>query len=245
MKVDPGRLKADFLKRRRAVAEAARLSRLQPSLLQYDYLLLRYLSDNMSDLLHLIPNKLRSGLALDVGSGRAPYAALLVERGLEVRSLDSDGTLRPHYVADIEESGLPDNSFDVVLCTEVLEHCRRPWRAVQEVARILKPGGFAAFSAPHVWFYHPHPRDNFRFTAEGLSSLCEESHLEVVQILSAGGSAACFCQIVNFLMFGVTGRLGAPLFLCVNLLGRLLDLIATNQLFCLNFCCLTRKPVGE
>ena len=36
---------------------------------------------------------------------------------------------------------MPDAGFDLVLCTEMLEHVPEPIRVVRELARILKPGG--------------------------------------------------------------------------------------------------------
>lgn len=43
---------------------------------------------------------------------------------------------------------MEDASFDVVLCTEVLEHEPEPIRAVHEFARIVRPGGKLLLTAP-------------------------------------------------------------------------------------------------
>jgi ubiquinone/menaquinone biosynthesis C-methylase UbiE len=52
-------------------------------------------------------------------------------------------------VADAQNLPFPDGSFDVVVCTEVIEHCRDVDGAIGECLRILKPGGYIIFSSPN------------------------------------------------------------------------------------------------
>ena len=61
-----------------------------------------------------------------------------------------------------------DESLDTVLCTEVLEHCEEPVRAVSSIHRALKPGGILLASAPFCWpdhRTHNYP-DYWRFTEQ-------------------------------------------------------------------------------
>lgn len=63
------------------------------------------------------------------------------------------------YVGDITNIDAADGSFDFILCTEVLEHIPRPDEAVLELARLLRPGGELAITAPlgsaiHMPPYH-------------------------------------------------------------------------------------------
>jgi SAM-dependent methyltransferase len=51
-------------------------------------------------------------------------------------------------VSDILNIPEPDASFDAVLCTEVLEHLPDPVRALDEMARLLRPGGTFIITAP-------------------------------------------------------------------------------------------------
>ena len=51
-----------------------------------------------------------------------------------------------------------DNHFDVVLCNHVLEHVKDDILAMREIARVLKPGGFAILQVP---FFHPVPDKTF------------------------------------------------------------------------------------
>ena len=55
---------------------------------------------------------------------------------------------------DIQNIDLPDGSQDCVLCFEVLEHVREPFRAAAELIRILKPGGRLLLTVPFMTGYH-------------------------------------------------------------------------------------------
>lgn len=48
-----------------------------------------------------------------------------------------------------EHTSFPDNTFDIILCSEVLEHAPQPQQCLAEIRRILKPGGSAVFSTPN------------------------------------------------------------------------------------------------
>lgn len=49
---------------------------------------------------------------------------------------------------DLTDASLPDSSFDVVICLHVLEHIGDDRRALREIHRILRPGGFAIIDVP-------------------------------------------------------------------------------------------------
>jgi SAM-dependent methyltransferase len=215
--------------------------RLNPSLFQYDYLALSTLAEGIAELIRVMPAPPHEAVALDLGSLQSPYRALLTSKGLAVRTLDIDLESGADYHGTAEATGLPDESFDVVLCTQVLEHCINPWQAMTEIRRILKVGGYAIVSVPHVWFYHPHPHDHWRFTQEGLVHLCRASKLEPMTLLAQGGSVVSAFQIANFLLYGAIGRWGSPIFAFLNILGRAGDRMVPNALFAHNFACLMQR----
>jgi FkbM family methyltransferase len=102
---------------------------------------------------------------LDVGAGTAPYKHLFAHCTYETHDFAQyDGYKGPEgtyteidYVSDITAIPVPDNSYDVILCTEVLEHVPRPVEALAEMARIVKPGGRLFLSAPLGSGLHQEP----------------------------------------------------------------------------------------
>jgi SAM-dependent methyltransferase len=72
---------------------------------------------------------------------------------------------------DIHHLSFADNSIGTVLCLETLEHVADPLRAVQEIHRVLKPGGLCVVSSVMLFPIHAHPWDYWRFTPEGFRLL--------------------------------------------------------------------------
>jgi ubiquinone/menaquinone biosynthesis C-methylase UbiE len=105
------------------------------------------------------------GRVLDVGAGTAPYRDLFAHCRYETHDFSQyEGYQGPEgqyasldYVADITNIPVSDSSFDVILCTEVLEHVPRPIEALREMVRITKPGGRLLLSAPLGSGLHQEP----------------------------------------------------------------------------------------
>jgi len=216
--------------------------RVAPSLWQYDYLVLRALQADVEALLGKVHAPTgREGEALDIGALRSPYKVLVMSRGFVLRTLDLATEHGADYAGTAEATGRPDASVDLLLCTQVLEHTRAPWRCLQEFYRIVRPGGQLLLTMPHIWFYHPHPGDYWRVTQEGIIALCEDAGFRVREVRVQGGSLMAAAQVVNFLAYGLLGRAGALLYAAVNLSGRAADAIVSNELFPLNIACLAEK----
>ena len=104
----------------------------------------------------LVPDADDGQTALDVGCREGIQTKWLDMKGYRVTSID----IRPVYpnalVVDVDKP-LPfnTNSFDLVWCSEVIEHLRNPAMSVQEMLRVLKPGGMLVVTAPNsrCWFY--------------------------------------------------------------------------------------------
>jgi SAM-dependent methyltransferase len=138
----------------------------------------------------------RSGGArvLDVGCGVKPYYPFFATAGSYV-GVD----VQENPVADvhgpIEALPLEDASFDVVLCTQVLEHVDDPAAAVRELHRVTAPGGRVLASTHGVMVYHPNPADLWRWTHTGLERLFAAQEWARVTVTPGAGSAACLAML--------------------------------------------------
>ena len=128
----------------------------------------------------------RSGLVvLDVApqdhEGARPYFPLST-----IETLDINPASGATFIADLCKDNsaiVPPNRFDLVVCTEVLEHTLNPFSAVSEIRRILKPDGIILVSTPFNFRIHGPLPDCWRFTEHGLRSLfSEESGFEILAL---------------------------------------------------------------
>lgn len=86
-------------------------------------------------------------------------------------------------IEDIHHLTFADESVGTVLSFETLEHVADPIRAVEEMYRVLRPGGVLAMSSLMFFPIHEHPWDYWRFTPEAFGLLLEpfESRLVIAQ----------------------------------------------------------------
>lgn len=97
---------------------------------------------------------------LDVGCGTGHHMARLRLRGFEVAGVDGSEEMLAHAHsnnpgaeirrADVEAIPFPDSSFDFIFCIEVLRYLPNFSRCIQEMARLLKPGGICLATAAPV-----------------------------------------------------------------------------------------------
>lgn len=193
------------------------------------------------------------GRVLDAGAGRQAYRPLLSIYAEGIDTLDiSDQEGRTDYVGDIQNMPLADDTYDSVLCAQVLHHVPDPQRAVREIARVLKPGGKALITVPHLSWLHNEPHDYFRFTVHGLRHMLARANLEEIEIVPAGGlicflgyipTATCMglCWSLRWLF-----RLMLPVnALFVRVCLALDRLIGALRLYPANYVVLARKTEGS
>ena len=72
------------------------------------------------------------------------------------------------YNYDVHDMGFQDNEFDGIVCWSVLEHVPYPQKAIEEMRRVLKPGGLIWIQLPFNFPYHEAPKDYWRVTPDGL-----------------------------------------------------------------------------
>ncbi|HET9058236.1 MAG TPA: methyltransferase domain-containing protein [Chitinophagaceae bacterium] len=75
---------------------------------------------------------------------------------------------------------IADSSYNMVISANVIEHVRKIWKWMPELARVVKPGGYVITVNPVSWGYHEDPVDCWRIYPEGMRALCEEAGLKVL-----------------------------------------------------------------
>lgn len=114
---------------------------------------------------------------LDVGCGNAPYRDRL-PAGCKHTGIDIDtGEGKPDITIEPGKPWpLPDATYDIVLCNQVLEHTGEPDLLISECKRALKPGGILILSVPFIYNEHGMPWDYRRFTVGGLTALLQADY---------------------------------------------------------------------
>lgn len=197
------------------------------------------------------------GDVLDVGCGYKPYRDWLpgarsyygidVAPGPEVDALITPG--RPWPVGDAQ--------YDVVLCTQVLEHVGDLHHTVAELRRALRPGADAVISVPWIYGEHNAPHDYRRLSQHGLRRLLEDHDLELVSMQPHGAVASTLGAIALSWSFDAMPRGGrgmllvAPLLplwallcLAVNLAAIGLDRVDRTGMYYGNLLVRARRPAA-
>lgn len=167
-------------------------------------------------------------LGLDVGGQRRLHPHL--------RTLNLEPIHKADYIADAEAIPMPDETFALVVTQETLEHLKNPDRAMNEMYRVLKPGGLLFCQVPFIIGYHPAPGDFWRFTKEGIAALAERSGFSIEEVHLSHGPSFGFYQIaVEFVAIAgstLMRRLYKPMkgvaALCLYPLKWLDPLLSTN-----------------
>jgi SAM-dependent methyltransferase len=128
---------------------------------------------------------------VDYGCGEQPYRWLFPGCEYIPVDLPSNPTASVH----IDPNGkvpLPDDSADLVISTQVLEHVTDPETYLNECHRMLRPGGQLVLTTHGVMFLHRHPTDFWRWTCDGLRLILERAGFTVadqrgVMTLTAAG----------------------------------------------------------
>jgi len=120
---------------------------------------------------------------LEIGPDAFPSTFLRLSQDLSPiwHTLDISDNPNLTFPGSAEYSfDIPDESYDVVLSAQVIEHVRRPWKWLAEVARVTRVGGLVITINPVSWIYHEAPVDCWRIYPEGMKALYEDASLTVL-----------------------------------------------------------------
>lgn len=137
---------------------------------------------------------------MDFVRGKVERYELKDKDTLDVGSRDYNGTVKPLFtnyigvdmedgpnvdiIARADELPFPAECFDVVVTTEMLEHDPFFWHSMEEMARVLRPGGYLIVTTRGINFHlHGYPDDYWRFTESALTHLFEMVDLAVIEVI--------------------------------------------------------------
>lgn len=149
---------------------------------------------------------------LDVGCGGKPYLPLFAPYAGSYEGVDTAPGPLVDRVAPAEDLPYDDSSFDLVLCTQVLEHVQDPAASIAEIHRVLRPGGAALLSTHGVFLYHPDPpesdQDYWRWTHAGLEKQIRGAgEWSEVTLQAHGDVVACVAYLTAQFADELGGRL--------------------------------------
>lgn len=142
-----------------------------------------YFTHARRELISLIPRNPEARV-LEIGAGAGDTLLEMKRQGLAryvagVELMEIKGSTQNHELIDkwvtanVEETDLPfeKNSFDVIICGDVLEHLIDPWTIVEKLTDLLKVGGSLVTSIPNIQIknalYKIYIKGDFGYTRDG------------------------------------------------------------------------------
>ncbi len=190
------------------------------------------------------------GRVLDIGSSSfARYQGLFTFS--EYVKMDVEQKSGVDVVGKIENVPFPDNSFDSIVCTQVLGDVFELQKAFSEMKRILKPNGVVLITESLFDPLHDEPNDFWRFTEHGLRHLAKDAGLSVEIIEKRGGFWSVMAQLKARYVIELLhankwflGRIMSPFLKIEGVLARFadkLDSSRANRFFTHGYILIARK----
>ncbi len=210
-----------------------------PSLTDFSYLDCQ----RRTQLIREVASRLPAGttkILLDIGGRGKPYAEYFRDRVLWHFVVDIEPGASVDFVGDARVLPVAEGSVNLVLCTQVIEHIPEPGRVLQEIFRVLRPGGTLILSVPAIFPQHGSPGDYWRYMPQGLAWLLRD--FRKIEIQGETGTVGSLFLVFNMYLYVFTGpwpwtRRLASLCICpiTNLLGRAAAAIYRGDQFASNY----------
>ena len=122
------------------------------------------------------------GATLNAGSGSRDISAFLREKGAAtVDNCDLKSSIPGAIIANLAEIPVESDRYDTIVFNAVLEHVHYADKVIQELRRVLKPGGHLLLCVPFTQPYHGEA-DYRRYSRDGLLELAALHKFETVEM---------------------------------------------------------------
>jgi len=144
----------------------------------------------------------KNGLILDAGAGECQYKKYFNNHyyiGIDLGIGEQQWNYKNlDVICNLKKLPFKDNSFNSILCIQVLEHVDEPQIVLNEFYRVLKQNGTLYLSVPQGWCVHQAPFDYYRYTNYGLRYLLGKAMFKIDYINPTTGY---FGYLANRLIF--------------------------------------------
>ena len=144
---------------------------------------------------------LLNGSILDIGSKNRIYDHFLNQKPISIDIIENKE--KEINFGDVNDLKFPNNSFDNVVCLEVLEYVSDINISIREISRVIKPNGVFICSIPFMYRAH---EDNCRYTNIYLNNLLS-SYFSSVTIHPIGNFYTIILDIVRGKIIKIKYRL--------------------------------------
>lgn len=196
------------------------------------YLVRQPIEEALRHLTSALPGK---ATVYDLGCGHRPYAHFFVGHTYVGIDTDQDSAAEIKY-SEGEKIPLRDSSADFIVCTQTLQHTKNPAQLIDEIWRLLKPGGIALITVPFGIKMVAQPyqvagttwrNDYWRFTKYGLLLLL--NRFTIVSLQETTGYIGTLSQLNNYGVASLgIGIIATPFYVISNCFGWLFDRAVKN-----------------
>lgn len=197
------------------------------------------LSTTKEVIFHILPHV--RGRVLDLGAGTAKYKLILMKNAGEYIACDAKKHGNIDTVCDVTNLVFPPESFDTVISTQVFEHVANPFVVAGEIKKVLKTGGNAIISAPFMFPFHADPKDNFRFSREGLEEIFKSMDFEIIDSGIYGGFFMVLSEMIHFSWFNPYKQKSGAIFAIIEKIAKFFDKVIPSKIIYANSFIIAKK----